>query len=128
MRDFQGELKGLLFIRCMEWYTNTEVEAKIKNPNFYAEFKRNLEIVALRDGHLPTEYKLQYDKRRLSNLESRFGSEYESVKKLRLSVRRREAIGCKFAISSVNLALSVVSHLLKCSSSDSRSTSFTGGA
>jgi hypothetical protein len=120
MRDYRGELKGSSFVRCMEWYTNAEVEAKInagrsdgtkiKNPNFYAEFKRNLEIVALRDGHLPTEYKLQYDKRRLSNLEARFGSEHESVKKLRGSVRRREAIGCKFAILPANLTLSAVSH------------------
>jgi hypothetical protein len=120
MRDYRGELKGILFVRCMEWFTNAEVEAKInagrsdgtkiKNPNFYAEFKRNIEIVALRDGHLPTEYKLQYDKRRLSNLEARFGSENESVKKLRSSVRRREAIGYKFAILSAKACLSTVSH------------------
>jgi hypothetical protein len=107
MRDYHGEIKGSLFIRCMEWYTNAEVEAKInagrpdgtkiKNSNFYAEHKRNLEIVALRDGHLPTEYKLQYDKRRLHNIEIRLGSEHESVRKLRSSVRRREAIGCEFS-------------------------------
>lgn len=59
MRDYRGDIKRELFLRCMEWYTNSEVEAKInagrsdgtkiKNPNFYAEFKRNIEIVALRD-------------------------------------------------------------------------------
>jgi len=107
MRDYHGELKRELFMRCMEWYTNSEVEAKInanrpdgtndiKNSNFYAEFKRNLDIVALRDGHLPTEYKLMFDKRRLSNLEARFGSEQSSVRALKKSVERREAIGCKF--------------------------------
>lgn len=128
MRDYHGEIKGSLFIRCMEWYTNSEVEAKIKNSNFYAEFKRNIEIVALRDGHLPTEYKLQFDERRLNNLEARLGSEHESVRKLRASVRRREAIGCKFSCFSVKIALSVVSHLLECASTDSKSSSFTGGA
>lgn len=81
MRDYHGEIKGLLFIHCMEWNTNSEVEAKInagrsdgtkiKNRNFYAEFERNIEIVALRDGHLPTEYKLQFDKRRLKKIEAR---------------------------------------------------------
>lgn len=65
MHDYHGEIKRELFSRCMEWYTNTEVEAKInagrsdgtkiKNPSFYAELKRNIEIVALRDGHLPKE-------------------------------------------------------------------------
>ena len=106
MRDYHGELKRELFLRCMEWYTNTEVEAKInagrsdgtkiKNPNFYAEFKRNLDNVALRDGHLPTEYRLQFDKRRCLNLEARLGSEHDSVRALRASVGRREAIGCEF--------------------------------
>jgi hypothetical protein len=107
MRNYRGELKRELFLRCMEWYTNSEVEAKInanrpdgsgriKNSNFYAEFKRNIDIVALRDGHLPTEYRLQFDKRRLSNLEVRFGcEEHGSVRALRASVKRREAIGCK---------------------------------
>lgn len=138
MRDYQGELKGNLLIRCMEWYTNTEVEAKInagrsdgskiKSPNFHSEFKRNLEIVALRDGHLPTEYKLQFDKRRLANLEVRFGSEHESVRKLRASVVRREAVGCKFACLSVKLTLSVVSYLRNCTSFDDRSSPVTGGA
>jgi len=138
MRDYHGELKGPLFVRCMEWYTNAEVEAKInagrsdgtkiKNSNFYAEHKRNLESVALRDGHLPTEYKLQYDKRRLSNLEARLGSEHESVRKLRSSVRRREAIECEFPFLPVKMALSVVSYLLECARSDLRSPSFTGGA
>jgi hypothetical protein len=110
MRDYHGELKRELFMRCMEWYTNSEVEAKInanrpdgtndiKNSNFYAEFKRNLDIVALRDGRLPTEYKLLFDKRRLSNLEARFGSEQSSVKALKKSVERREAIGCKLLTS-----------------------------
>jgi hypothetical protein len=47
MRDYHGGIKRELFLRCMEWYTNAEVEAKInigrsdgtkiKNPNFYAE-------------------------------------------------------------------------------------------
>jgi hypothetical protein len=121
IRDYQGEIKGSLFIRCMEWYTNSEVEAKInagrsdgskiKNPNFYAEFKRNIEIVALRDGHLPTEYKLQYDKRRLIHLAARLGSENESVRKLRASVRRREALGCKFACLSVKI-VALSGHLL----------------
>ena len=109
MRDYHGEIKRELFLRCMEWYTNAEVEAKInigrsygtkiKNPNFYAEFKRNVEIVALRDGHLPTEYRLQFDRRRFINLEARFGSEHETVRALRKSLRRREAIGCMFAAS-----------------------------
>lgn len=105
MRDYYGEIKGPLFIRCMEWYTNSEVVAsagrsggtKIKNRNFYAEFERNIEIVALRDGHLPTEYKLQFDKRRLKKFEARSGSEHGGVRKLRASVGRREAIGCKFS-------------------------------
>ena len=105
MRDYHGEIKGPLFIRCMEWYTNSEVAAnagrsggtKIKNRNFYAELERNIEILELRDGHLPTEYKLQFDKRRLNNLEARLGSEHESVRKLLASVGRREAIGCKFS-------------------------------
>jgi hypothetical protein len=138
MRDYHGELKGTLFIRCMEWYLNAEVEAKInagrsdgtkiKNPNFYAEFKRNIEIVALRDGHLPTEYKLEYDKRRLSNLEARFGSEHESVRMLRASVSRREAIGCKFAFFAVKIVALSGQSLTKRASFDSRGTSFTGGA
>ncbi|GAB7332842.1 hypothetical protein MBLNU13_g04563t1 [Cladosporium sp. NU13] len=103
MRDYHGEIKRELFLRCMEWYTNSEVEAKInagrsdgtkiQNSNFYAEFKRNIEVVALHDGHLPTDYRLQFDKRRFINLEARFGSEHETVKALRKSVRRREAIG-----------------------------------
>ena len=29
MRDYHGEIKRELFLRCMEWYTNSEVEAKI---------------------------------------------------------------------------------------------------
>jgi hypothetical protein len=28
MGDYHGEIKGTLFIRCMEWYTNSEVEAQ----------------------------------------------------------------------------------------------------
>jgi hypothetical protein len=102
MRDYHGELKYELLVRCMEWYTNSEVEArinagrtdgsKIQNSNFYAEFKRNLEIVALRDGHLPTEYRLQFDKRRFINFEARFGSNDRAVKMLRNSVRRRDAV------------------------------------
>lgn len=107
MRDYHGEIKRELFLRCMEWYTNAEVEAKInagrsegtkiKNPNFYAEFKRNIEIVALRDGRFPTKYRLQFDKRRFINLGARFGSEHETVRALRKSLRRREAIGIMFA-------------------------------
>jgi len=109
MRDYHGEIKCELFLRCMEWYTNAEVEVKInagradgikiKNPNFYAEFKRNIEIVALRDGHPPTEYRLQFNKRRFVNLEARFESEHETARALRRSLRRREAIGCMFAAS-----------------------------
>jgi len=109
MRDYHGEIKRELFLRCMEWYTNAEVEAKInagradgikiKNPNFYAEFKRNIEIVTLRDGHLATTYRLQFDKRRFINLEARFGSEHETVRALHRSLRRRDAIGCMFAAS-----------------------------
>lgn len=104
MRDYHGELKRSLFVRCMEWYTNAEVEAKInagrtdgsriKNPNFYAEMKRNVDILALRDGHLPSEYRLQFDKRRVANLETRFGSEHVSVKHMRSSVNAREALSC----------------------------------
>lgn len=105
MRDYHGELKRELFVRCMEWYTNSEVEAKIndgradgskiKNPNFYAEFKRNLDAIALRDGQLPTEFRLQFDKRRFINLEARFGPEEASVKALKRSIRSRDAIGCE---------------------------------
>lgn len=107
MRDYHGELKRELFLRCMEWYTFAEVEAKInagrsdgtkiKSSNFYAEFKLIIETVALRDGHLPTEYKLQFDKRRFINLEARFGSENEMVRRLRSSIRKRDAILCMFA-------------------------------
>jgi hypothetical protein len=105
MRDYHGELKQDLFIRCAEWYTNPEVEAKInsgrsdgskiKQPNFYAEFKRNVDNAAIRDGHLPAEYRLQYDKRRLLNLEARFGPEHGSVRSIRTSVRQREGVGCE---------------------------------
>lgn len=104
MRDYHGELKRELFLRCTEWYTNSEVSArinagrpdgsKIKNPNFYAEFKRNIDRVALRDGHLPTEYRLQFDRRRCRNLEARFGGEHESVRMMRSYVRKREALEC----------------------------------
>lgn len=107
MRDYHGELKRELFLRCMEWYTVPEVEAKInagrsdgtkiKSSNFYAEFRLIIETVALRDGHLPTEYKLQFDKRRFINLDARFGSENETVRRLRSSIRKRDAILCMFA-------------------------------
>jgi hypothetical protein len=105
VRDYHGELKGDLFIRVAEWYTNPEVEAKInsgrsdgskiKQPNFYAEFKRNVDNAAIGEGHLPAEYRLQFDKRRLANLEARFGPEHGSVRQIRTSVRQREAVGCK---------------------------------
>lgn len=104
MRDYHGEPKRSLFVRCLEWYTNAEVEAKInvgrtngskiKNPNFYAEMKRNVDILALRDGHLPSEYRLQFDKRRVANLEARLGGQHVSVKHMRSSVNAREALGC----------------------------------
>lgn len=105
MRDYHGELKRELFVRCMEWYTNPEVEAKInacrtdgskiKNPNFYAEFKRNIDIIALREGKLPTEMRLEFDKRRALNFEARFGAGNRSVESLKASIRHRETIGCK---------------------------------
>jgi hypothetical protein len=113
MRSHRGELKQDLFIRCAEWYTNAEVEAKInagrtdgskiKNPNFYAEFKRNIDNAALRDGHLPAEYRLQYDKRRLRNLEARFGAENGAVNSMRSSIRQREALGCEFFLATCHL-------------------------
>jgi hypothetical protein len=113
MRSHRGELKQDLFIRCAEWYTNSEVEvkinagrtdgSKIKNPNFYAEFKRNIDNAALRDGHLPAEYRLQYDKRRLRNLEARFGAEIGAVKSMRSSVRQREALGCELFLATYPL-------------------------
>jgi hypothetical protein len=102
MRDYRGEIKRDIFIRCMEWYTNMEVEEKInanrpdgkliQNPNFYAEVKRNLENIALRDGHLPIEYRLQWDKRRLENFEMRFGVDHATVRLMRHSIVARETV------------------------------------
>lgn len=105
MRDYHGELKKELFLRCMEWYTNSEVEAKInagrtdgskiQNSNFYAEFKRIMDTTALSDGHLPSEYRLEFDKRRCSNVEARFGPDNFTVKAMRATVQKREAIRCE---------------------------------
>jgi len=102
MRDYRGEIKRDIFVRCMEWYSNGEVEAKInanrtdgkkiQNPNFYAEIKRNIENIALREGHLPTEYRLQWDKRRVVNLEARFGGDSVNVRMMRQSIATREAV------------------------------------
>ncbi|KAM0710115.1 hypothetical protein Q7P35_002477 [Cladosporium inversicolor] len=78
MRDYHGELKRELFLRCMEWYTVAEVEAKINTGRS--------------DGTKIKKYKLQFDKRRFINLEARFGSENETVRRLRASVRKRDAI------------------------------------
>ena len=54
MRDYHGGIKRELFLRCTEWYTNAEVEAKIntgrsdgtkiQNSNFYAEFNVVLKL------------------------------------------------------------------------------------
>lgn len=102
MRDYRGEIKRDIFVRCIEWYTNAEVEAKInanrtdgkkiQNPNFYAEIKRNIDNIALRDGHLPTEYRLQYDKRRLASLKARLGSDSATVRMMRQSITAREVV------------------------------------
>ena len=102
MRDYRGEIKRDIFVRCMEWYSNGEVEAKInanrtdgkkiQNPNFHAEIKRNIENIALREGHLPTEYRLQWDKRRVVNLEARFGGDSVNVRMMRQSIATREAV------------------------------------
>jgi len=102
MRDYRGEIKRDIFVLIMEWYSNAEVEAKIndnrtdgkkiQNPNFYAEIKRNVDNIALREGRLPTEYRLQWDKRRVANLEVRFGHDNISVRMMRQSIAAREAV------------------------------------
>lgn len=104
MRDYQGELKWDLFVRCMEWYTSAEVEAKINtarskpiaNSNFFAEFKRSISAIAMREGHLPTVYRLDFDKRRLANLITRFGEDYTSVSHLRGWINAREDVPSKY--------------------------------
>lgn len=104
MRDYHGEVKGDLFIRCAEWYTNEEVERKInlgrtnpiKNSNFYAGLKRSMTAVALQEGRLPTMHRLRFDQRRLANLKARFGDDHKSVKMLARSVAVRESVGRKY--------------------------------
>lgn len=100
MRDFCGELKGVILVRCMEWYTNDEVEAKINlgrdtpinNANILAEHKRNLVNIALESGHLPTVFKLQFDKRRLINLTVRLGEEHRTVTMLRMAINKKDSL------------------------------------
>jgi hypothetical protein len=106
MRDYRGELKRDIMVRCMEWYTNIEVRENInanrtdgktiQNPNFYAEIKRNVENIALRDGRLPTQYRLQWDRRRIANLEARFGADYVTVKMMRQHVNVRGDVTGEF--------------------------------
>jgi len=106
MRDYRDEMKRDILVRVMEWYTNIEVQEKInanrtdgktiQNPNFYAEIKRNVENIALRDGRLPTEYRLQWDKRRIANLEARFGTDNVTIKMMRQHLHVREGTTGEF--------------------------------
>lgn len=100
MRDYDGEIKRDILVRCLEWYSTTEVQEKInanrtngkivQYANLYVEIKRDIEAIALRDGHLPTDYRLQWDKRRIANLEARFGADHLTVKLMRQHVPVRE--------------------------------------
>lgn len=100
MQDFHGKLKGVVLVRCMEWYTNDEVQAKVSlgrdtpidNANMLAEHKRNLANIALESGHLPTVFKLQFDKRRLINLTVRLGEEHTTVTMLRMAINRKDSL------------------------------------
>lgn len=100
MQDFHGKLKGVVLVRCMEWYTNDEVQAKVSlgrdtpidNANMLAEHKRNLANIALESGHLPTVFKLQFDKRRLINLTVRLGEEHVTVTMLRMAINRKDSL------------------------------------
>lgn len=103
MRHHASELKGPLLLRCIEWYTNDEVEIKINaaraspisGSNFFSAVKRAVTKIALEEGTLPTVWKLELDRRRLENMRARFGGGSRMVRKLERSVRGREEVGCK---------------------------------
>ena len=110
MRDYDGEIKRDILVRCLEWYSTTEVQEKInanrtdgkivQYANLYVEIKRDIEAIALRDGHLPTGYRLQWDTRRIANLEARLGADHLTVKLMRqhVPVMEDEDGTCEFAL------------------------------